>query len=226
MKYFRWEFIKRHINITHLISFSLGVIVICFLDALVFEKSIADWVSSTANVCMAGAALYAAFHANDWFKQKIHETGIKQIEKIVFFSEKILNDIMLINNNLFFINPQNIINDKVDEKFKIRYIQKNLSAFTKNNESLNKNCANFNFLIVSLSKFNIKINDDKLNVIKNYTECTASFTRKSRSFILEYSKNHQNKEKIEILEKSMKEMIAASEEFEKIKISELIIPNH
>ncbi|MEQ9995625.1 hypothetical protein [Pectobacterium versatile] len=83
MKYFRWEFLKRHVGITHLIAFSLGVTVICFLDALVFEKSIADWVSSTANVCMAGAALYAAFHAKDWFSRRISENSFNIANDII-----------------------------------------------------------------------------------------------------------------------------------------------
>ncbi|MFJ5330089.1 hypothetical protein [Pectobacterium versatile] len=70
MKYFRWEFLKRHINITHFIAFSFGVIVICFFDALVFEKSIADWVIAVANVCMAFAAGFAAIRAKKWFDDK------------------------------------------------------------------------------------------------------------------------------------------------------------
>ncbi|WP_409161717.1 hypothetical protein [Pectobacterium sp. B2J-2] len=81
MKYFHWEFIKSHVNITHLIAFSLGVIVICFLDALVFEKSIADWVSASANTLMAGAALYAAWNAKDWLTIKKKESSLPLIVK-------------------------------------------------------------------------------------------------------------------------------------------------
>ncbi|MFJ5420276.1 hypothetical protein ACIPSQ_06440 [Pectobacterium parvum] len=90
MKYFRWEFLKRHVNITHLISFSLGIILICFLDALVFEKSIADWVSSTANVCMAGAALYAAFHAKDWLTPLKRNFSFNELVKCIKDIESIL----------------------------------------------------------------------------------------------------------------------------------------
>ncbi|POE40251.1 hypothetical protein [Pectobacterium odoriferum] len=90
MKYFRWEFLKRHVNITHLISFSLGIILICFLDALVFEKSIADWVSSTANVVMAGAALYAAFHAKDWLTPLKRNFSFNELVKCIKDIESIL----------------------------------------------------------------------------------------------------------------------------------------
>ncbi|KHT18289.1 hypothetical protein [Pectobacterium brasiliense] len=83
MKYFRWDFLKKHVGITHLIAFSLGVIVICFLDALVFEKSIADWVSSTANVVMAGAALYAAWNAKDWFSRRMSENSFNKADDII-----------------------------------------------------------------------------------------------------------------------------------------------
>ncbi|MCW2478134.1 hypothetical protein J5224_03275 [Candidatus Symbiopectobacterium sp. NZEC135] len=68
-------------NSTHLIAFSLGVITICFLDALVFEKSIADWVSASANIVMAGAALYAAWNAKDWLTIKKKESSLPLIVK-------------------------------------------------------------------------------------------------------------------------------------------------
>ncbi|WP_155482711.1 hypothetical protein [Pectobacterium brasiliense] len=76
---------------------------ICFLDALVFEKSIADWVSSTANVVMAGAALYAAYHAKDWltparrkfafdeFIKAIQDTDHIFLEMISFFPKIMLH---------------------------------------------------------------------------------------------------------------------------------------
>ncbi|POE24983.1 hypothetical protein BV923_00735 [Pectobacterium odoriferum] len=90
MKYFRWEFLKRFVNITHLIAFSLGVIVICFLDAWVFEKSIADWVSASANTLMAGAALYAAFHAKDWLTPLKRNFSFNELVKCIKDIESIL----------------------------------------------------------------------------------------------------------------------------------------
>lgn len=71
----------RYVNSTHLIAFSLGVITICFLDAWVFEKSIADWVSATANIVMGGAALYAAWNAKDWLTVKKKESSLPLIVK-------------------------------------------------------------------------------------------------------------------------------------------------
>ncbi|WP_233970961.1 hypothetical protein [Pectobacterium versatile] len=79
MKYFLWGFLKK-LDITHLITFSLGVIVICFLDALVFEKSIADWVIAVANVCMAGAALYAAYQARKWIVTQKKSYAVKRTD--------------------------------------------------------------------------------------------------------------------------------------------------
>ncbi|GKX45254.1 hypothetical protein Pcaca03_00060 [Pectobacterium carotovorum subsp. carotovorum] len=102
MKYFRWEFLKKKFDITHLITFSLGVISICFLDAWVFEKSIADWVIAVANVCMAFAATYAAWNAKDWLTPlKINFSFnelvkcIKDIESIFFDLENTFKEVAL-----------------------------------------------------------------------------------------------------------------------------------
>lgn len=92
MKYFRWEFIKRHVNITHLIAFSLGVIVICFLDALIFEKSIADWVSSTANIIMSLIAFYAILA---WHKNKVKETAFNYLNVTIQQTIKIHEDVSI-----------------------------------------------------------------------------------------------------------------------------------
>ena len=43
--------------------------------------SISDWVSSIANLIMAGAALYAAWNARNWFQTKIKENALNQVTK-------------------------------------------------------------------------------------------------------------------------------------------------
>lgn len=126
MKYFRWGFLKKHVNITHLIAFSLGVIIICFLDALVFEKSIADWVSSTANVVMAGAALYAAFSAKDWFKQKTHSLGFEKAEILLIQLDTIYASISddMDKMSLYHLNIK--CNKDSDDKNDVHMLQYNI----------------------------------------------------------------------------------------------------
>ena len=43
--------------------------------------SVSDWVSSIANLIMAGAALYAAWNAKNWFQTKIKENALNQVTK-------------------------------------------------------------------------------------------------------------------------------------------------
>ncbi|WP_312633505.1 hypothetical protein [Pseudescherichia sp.] len=51
---------------------------------IVFDKpldlgSITDWFSSIADLLMAGAAIYAAWNAKDWFKTKIKENALNKV---------------------------------------------------------------------------------------------------------------------------------------------------
>lgn len=43
--------------------------------------SVSDWFSSIANLIMAGAALYAAWNAKNWFQTKIKENALNQVTK-------------------------------------------------------------------------------------------------------------------------------------------------
>ncbi|MEN1982410.1 hypothetical protein SLK74_14590 [Enterobacter asburiae] len=43
--------------------------------------SVSDWLSSIANLIMAGAALYAAWNAKNWFQTKIKENALNQVTK-------------------------------------------------------------------------------------------------------------------------------------------------
>lgn len=43
--------------------------------------SVSDWFSSIANIIMAGAALYAAWNAKNWFQTKIKENALNQVTK-------------------------------------------------------------------------------------------------------------------------------------------------
>lgn len=102
MKCFHWEFIKSHVNITHLIAFSLGVIVICFLDALVFEKSIADWVSATSTFGTLAIAYAAYRKAPEWLEKKLDEESISLGIDIHFILHNdIANESIRIRNILY-----------------------------------------------------------------------------------------------------------------------------
>lgn len=185
-----------------------------------------DTVSAIADLCMAGAALYAAFTAKHWFKNKINDIGIKQTEKIILVNEKIVNDIILIKNNLFFLDQENMKSKRIEEEFKKKYIEQHVLDLAHNNESLNNNCAKLDYLIISLKKFNLKINNENSENILNYTDCITSFTKKTRSFILEYTNNISNQENLKQIIKSMDTMDAAFKKFENIKVSELITPDN
>lgn len=149
MKYFLWGFLKK-LDITHLITFSLGVIVICFLDALVFEKNIADWVSSTANVVMAGAALYAAWNAKDWFKQRSYSLGFAQAEKLLLELDSIFLSMDDIIKKISSYNKNDFLLTTIPER----------EIFIKLNDKIveNKNnLENIKYNSLSLVRWNIKI---------------------------------------------------------------------
>lgn len=88
------EFRVLHVNIkiTNRILPST-VIVLLWVAILVLVKvlfhggsqlewgSVSDWVSSIANLIMAGAALYAAWNAKNWFQTKIKENALNQVTK-------------------------------------------------------------------------------------------------------------------------------------------------
>lgn len=88
------EFRVLHVNIkiTNRILAST-VIVLLWVAILVLVKvlfhggsqlewgSVSDWVSSIANLIMAGAALYAAWNAKNWFQTKIKENALNQVTK-------------------------------------------------------------------------------------------------------------------------------------------------
>lgn len=79
----------RKANIVLIIIVSTLLIITClvlikflFSDNEGFEwGSVSDWFSSTANLIMAGAALYAAWNAKNWFQTKIKENALNQVTK-------------------------------------------------------------------------------------------------------------------------------------------------
>ncbi|MCM7830423.1 hypothetical protein ACHHY8_22650 [Enterobacter cloacae complex sp. 2024EL-00215] len=53
--------------------------------------SVSDWFSSIANLIMAGAALYAAWNAKQWFSQRSHTTGFDKAEEILAVTDHLYN---------------------------------------------------------------------------------------------------------------------------------------
>ncbi|HGH4750337.1 TPA: hypothetical protein ACJIXE_004259 [Serratia marcescens] len=45
--------------------------------------SLTDWISAGANILMAGAAVYAAFNAKDWIKDKHNSAGYDHVAKLM-----------------------------------------------------------------------------------------------------------------------------------------------
>ncbi|POE24984.1 hypothetical protein BV923_00740 [Pectobacterium odoriferum] len=72
MKYFRWTIV---VLLTPISILALGVIYNSFRLSQFEWGSVSDWVSSTANVVMAGAALYAAWNAKDWLSPGLRNKG-------------------------------------------------------------------------------------------------------------------------------------------------------
>lgn len=62
---------------------------------MLFKKP--DTVSAFANLCMAGAALYAAYNAKDWLDQE-HYNSVKKFRSIMNNVDKKLLDYVLENN--------------------------------------------------------------------------------------------------------------------------------
>lgn len=120
MKHFHWEFLKRHVNITHLIAFSLGVILICFLDALVFEKSIADWVSATSTFGTLVVAYAVYRKAPEWLGKKLDEESISLGIDIHFILHNdIANESIRIRNILYYNDKPAPFSTKLMEIFKL-----------------------------------------------------------------------------------------------------------
>ncbi|WP_146044014.1 hypothetical protein [Pectobacterium odoriferum] len=177
------------------------------------------------NMIMAWAALYAASSARKWFEKKVNDIGIKQTEKIILAQEKIVTDIILVSNNLYFLTPKNTEKNKAESGFKKKYIEQHVLELARNNESLNNNCGILHYLISSLEKFNLGINTEHVETVETYYLTIAKLTKKTRTFLFEYTNTpYENQEKIDILNKSMKEVKEKLNEFDNIKISNLISP--
>ncbi|NIG74210.1 hypothetical protein F3J34_11440 [Klebsiella sp. Ap-873] len=73
--------------------------------------SLSDMVSAACNVAMAGAAVYAAWNARDWFTSKIYESAFKVAEELkddlesLSRSIDINNKIILSRINFFIKHP-------------------------------------------------------------------------------------------------------------------------
>ncbi|UUE38088.1 hypothetical protein L0Y26_09305 [Pectobacterium aroidearum] len=78
--YFRWIVV---VLLTPISAFTLGVVYNSFKLNQFEWGNVSDWVSSTANVVMAGAALYAAWNAKDFFRSKRYDIGFSTARELV-----------------------------------------------------------------------------------------------------------------------------------------------
>ncbi|MBN3214606.1 hypothetical protein [Pectobacterium polaris] len=140
------------------------------MDALVFEKSIADWVIAVANVCMAGAALYAALSAKDWFKQKTYSLGFEKAERLLIQLDTIYASISddMDKMSLYHLNIQ--CNSDSGDKNDVHTLQYNIEN-KKNDLNKIKNDLNY------LSRWNVKIiNFDYITQILEKIESNLIFS--------------------------------------------------
>lgn len=105
--------------------------------------SVSDWVSSIANLIMAGAALYAAWNAKNWFQTKIKENALNHVTKFwtncdIFSLEmlKTYENVRDLNNTEPECEPQNFSHLVTTEKKVIDQLQIKLTALEKELQSL------------------------------------------------------------------------------------------
>ncbi|MFP9459312.1 hypothetical protein AB6D30_03245 [Pectobacterium brasiliense] len=117
MRFFRWIIV---ILLTPISAFALGVIYNSFRLNQFEWGSVSDWVSSTANVVMAGTALYAAWSARGWFTQRIREDGYKAAYAFInhdipdiYNSLKISKGMLSLNEKTFF-DPEKLMSKHFD----------------------------------------------------------------------------------------------------------------
>ncbi|POE40255.1 hypothetical protein [Pectobacterium odoriferum] len=132
-----WSYAKKNINITHLIAFSLGVITICFLDALVFEKNITDLISSLSTfgtLCVA----YAAYRkAPDWIQQRKNESAYNIAFKLIDNEiPRLSHSIKTYSHSLKRLRTVlNRVNDDIHDKLAIKTTH-DLINLTQSNQKL------------------------------------------------------------------------------------------
>ncbi|BEO55997.1 hypothetical protein SMQE22_11430 [Serratia marcescens] len=68
----------------------LSIVVLLLISTLYYSTdkkmelgSLTDWISAGANICMAGAAVYAALNAKDWIKDKHNSAGYDHVAKLM-----------------------------------------------------------------------------------------------------------------------------------------------
>ncbi|EPB9883220.1 hypothetical protein ACR6U3_004208 [Yersinia enterocolitica] len=76
--------------ITGLVIVLLTVLVLLLIGIMFYNSdkkmeigSLTDWISAGANICMAGAAVYAAINAKDWIKDKHNSAGYDHVTKLM-----------------------------------------------------------------------------------------------------------------------------------------------
>lgn len=105
--------------------------------------SVSDWFSSIANIIMAGAALYAAWNAKNWFQTKIKENALNQVTKFwtncdLFSLEmlKTYENVRNLNNTEPECDPPNFPHLVTTEKEVIDQLQIKLTALENELQSL------------------------------------------------------------------------------------------
>ncbi|HCT5366358.1 TPA: hypothetical protein OT044_000465 [Citrobacter koseri] len=105
--------------------------------------SVSDWFSTIADLIMAGAALYAAWNANNWFRTKIKENALNQVTKFwtncdLFSLEmlKTYENVRNLSNTNPNFEPKNFAHLVRTEKEVIDQLQIKLTALRNELQSL------------------------------------------------------------------------------------------
>ncbi|POD96415.1 hypothetical protein [Pectobacterium odoriferum] len=151
MKYFKWIIL---VLLTPISIFTLGVIYNSFILSQFEWGSVSDWVSSTANVVMAGAALYAALSAKDWFTQRIKEDGYKAAYTFINHDIPDIYNTLQISKGILSLNIKTFydIERLMSKHFDFKRDYEAMLKVTNARENIKKNTS-----IFSLHGFSLKI---------------------------------------------------------------------
>ncbi|MCA6960228.1 MULTISPECIES: hypothetical protein [Pectobacterium] len=150
-----------------------------------------DWIIAASNICMAGAAMYAAINAKNWLTQKKHEQAMPYaitlihddlnniLRRLNTYSKELPKDIAVISSYKI----------RLKNKFKVYILFREAITSLAKIESLGFTLNGYENLKVSLIDYRSKIYKN-LNKIDEYANANAkNNTAYMNSIILELKRD-------------------------------------